>query len=130
MGARLALTPSARAFAPPPLGTPHELLSVPADAVPERALAGGPVVLPRRRADADLRHHAHRQFRAWLVLHAGRVHRLLRRAHHRQLLVGADRRTADRGRGRHWLRGWYPAAAVPARRKRVPDGDVRADAGT
>ena len=94
----------------------------------QRTVAGRAAVLSRRRPDADLRHHAHRQLRAWLDLHAGRVRRLHRGAHHRQLLGRADRR-ADRGRPvRHRVRTRHPAPPVPPRRQRLPDGHLRAGA--
>src|SRR5260370_20625286 len=48
-----------------------------ADAVRQRAIAGGLAVLSRRRPDADLWPDADREFRPRRALYAGRLRRLL-----------------------------------------------------
>src|SRR5215217_721210 len=97
----------------------------PADADRQRAVAVGPAVLPRRRADADLRADAHRELRAWRALHAGRLRRLLADSLDRQLLAGARRRAGGGRAVRRGLRAHDPAPPLPARRPRLPDGDIR-----
>ena len=85
----------------------HDLQRLPVPGA-QRAVHRLRPVLRRGRAVADLRRHAHRQYRAWLALHAGHLHRLFVR--HpiggafgfwggivaTALVVGADRRWRSR----------------------------------
>src|SRR5262249_16444259 len=85
----------------------------------QRAVAVGIAVLPRRRADLDLRPDAHRELRARCALYAGRLHRLFAEPLVGQLLAGA-RGGAGRGRAvRRGLRVHHPAPALPPRVARL-----------
>ena len=91
------------------------------------------VAVPGRgRAVADLRCHARRQLRAWLVFHAGRLHRLQpggalwRRA---GLLARAGAVGARHGCDRRAGRGGRAAADLPCARAVPTARDLRAGAG-
>src|SRR5260370_2871041 len=96
-----------------------------ADAVRQRAIAGGLAVLSRRRPDADLWPDADREFRPRRALYAGRLRRLLAQQLVGQLLARPGGSARVRRAFRCGVRIPDPAPALTARWPRLPDGDLR-----